>query len=460
MGAIAYAGNRVSGTIVAMPSDKSDTVHGNEILILNSVYKNPESIFSFRPSSLSEIKATATIVLDTNVLLVPFKTGKESLAQIEKVYEALISEKRLVIPGQVAREFARNRSERLKEIYQQISKKRIGLGDATYPMLENSPKYREMKKIEGDLLAKIKEHTRAIDSLLEEIRGWHWNDPVSALYQKLFGSGVVLDASNRSEREVSAEIERRYAHDLPPGYKDKGKADRGVGDYLIWSTILEIGKSRSVDTIFVSADRKSDWWIQSEGSPLYPRFELIEEYRHVTDGKNIHIIDFATLLGMFGATKEVVAEVKSKEVPLPPVDQAKSKMKMRRRHMMLEMKRTANAVVKWLLGRPGVNDVRLIDDKHRQLIFQVDGDSHVTFGKVFVGYQESIADWGDVRELMDAAEIEMVFGRGAEVVLVFRDSISAQLSDLTVERMMASPMKVKVYVGVVQRDGVLELISY
>ncbi|MCY0997918.1 PIN domain-containing protein [Myxococcus sp. MISCRS1] len=444
-----------------MASDKSDGSPGSEMLILNSVYRHPESIFSFRPRPLQEIKPSAIVVLDTNVLLVPFKTGKDSLVQIRKVYEALISEKRLVIPGQVAREFARNRSDRLKELYQQINRRRLVLPEAAYPLLENSPQYREMKRLEVDLLVKLREHAQAVDLLLEEIKGWHWNDPVSALYQDLFGAGVVLESSNRSEREVAVEVERRYAHDLPPGYKDKNKADRGVGDYLIWSTILEVGRARGVDTIFVSADRKSDWWIQSEGSPLYPRFELIEEYRHATDGKNIHIIDFATLLRMFGATKEVVAEVQSKEVPLTPV--ASAVQRIRRLSLNMEVKaRRTRAVMKWLRGWQGVDDVELISETSNRQSYRMIWDVRMPPGNartVFVGYPDNVVEWEDIRDLAEAAESEEVFGTGGQVVLVFDDPFYAEISSVAIDRLASSSVPLKVHVGTIVND-VFELVSY
>ena len=68
------------------------------------------------------------------------------------------------------------------------------------------------------------------------------------------------------------------------------------------------------DIIFVTNDSKNDWWYQSESQALYPRFELIDEYRQNSTDKTIHIINFSTFLQLFGASLEVVDEVRQEEV--------------------------------------------------------------------------------------------------------------------------------------------------
>jgi rRNA-processing protein FCF1 len=102
------------------------------IFLRKTVYPDAEGIFSFRPKSLDDIKDDCFVVLDTNSLLVPYTTGKDSLEQIGKIYNDLVKSERLIVPGQVAREFAEHRVTKLKELYQQIFRKRasIGLGNS------------------------------------------------------------------------------------------------------------------------------------------------------------------------------------------------------------------------------------------------------------------------------------------------------------------------------------------
>ena len=53
-------------------------------LLLTKVFPEAYAVFSFRPKTLDEVFATATFVLDTNALLVPYSLGKTSLDEIGK----------------------------------------------------------------------------------------------------------------------------------------------------------------------------------------------------------------------------------------------------------------------------------------------------------------------------------------------------------------------------------------
>jgi PIN like domain len=133
------------------------------------------------------------------------------------------------------------------------------------------------------------------------------------MYSSLFSKGVVLDVEIK-EDVLRQRIEKDCKYKLPPGYKDASKPDMGVGDVIIWFTILEIGKKYKKSVVFVSLDQKADWWSQSEGSPLYPRFELVEEFRRISEGQSFHILKFSSFLDLYGASKEVTEEVRQEEV--------------------------------------------------------------------------------------------------------------------------------------------------
>lgn len=106
-------------------------------------------------------------VLDTNALLVPFGTGKESLEQIRRTYSQLVSTGRLVIPGQVVREFAVNRPARLAELHHALSQKQdIGSpkpGD--YPLLEETDSFIEVQRLELEIRDLLKNYRKAVRDL-------------------------------------------------------------------------------------------------------------------------------------------------------------------------------------------------------------------------------------------------------------------------------------------------------
>jgi hypothetical protein len=288
-----------------------------DIFINNKTYPNPEDIFKIEIPDLNVIKNDCIYVLDTNALLLPFTTGYQSLEEIKKVFTKLITEKRLLIPGQVAREFANNRPEKLKEIYQSLSQKRdstqnVGIGK--YPLLESIQSYKELIKIEEEINSKIKNYRDKISETLEKVKGWNWNDPVSMLYKELFCTDVIYEI-DINEEEIKKDLEKRYMHGIPPGYKDVNKDDEGIGDLLIWYSILEIAKKFNKNIIFVTGEEKSDWFHRSYNCSLYPRFELIIEFKNATQGKSFYVIRLSELLNIQGAGPDIIKEIEEKEKP-------------------------------------------------------------------------------------------------------------------------------------------------
>jgi hypothetical protein len=87
-------------------------------LIRQRLFPDPVQIFAFSPAGLQGAIIDGVVVVDTNVLLVPYTTGRASLEQIRRTFERLTTDGRLRIPGQVAREFADNRAEKLKILFQ------------------------------------------------------------------------------------------------------------------------------------------------------------------------------------------------------------------------------------------------------------------------------------------------------------------------------------------------------
>lgn len=290
-----------------------------DIFIANDIYPDPVQIFNSKFKTREEIKNDCFIVLDTNVLLLPYTTSEATLEGIKNTYTKLIVEKRLIVPGQVAREFAKNRATKLSELYQNISTRRDSITlttqDDFYPLLENLDIYKQAKELETELHKIRKQYNKKVREILDHIKQWNWNDPVSSLYSDLFSQEVILDIElNEVKKEkIKTDLKRRDVHKIAPGYKDSSKTDQGIGDLLIWQTILEIGEIHKKSVIFVSGEEKADWWHRTNDQRLYPRYELVEEFRRNSDGQSFYMINLADLLKLYGATEEVVEEVKQEE---------------------------------------------------------------------------------------------------------------------------------------------------
>lgn len=289
-----------------------------DVFITNSTYPQPENIFKTDLKSLDSIINSASIIFDTNVLLLPYTISNSTLSEITKIYSKLTRENRLYIPGQVAREFAKNRPLKICELYKQLVDKKSKLDvfqSGKYPLLETLDEYKALTEIEKQIGNLTKEYKSNMNGILKRIRSWNWDDPVSLMYSKTITKDCIVDLEFKRE-EVLKELSLRRVHKIPPGYKDNSKDDQGVGDLLIWMTILNIGKQKNNDVIFVSGDLKGDWWHQSNNQSIYPRYELIDEFRRTTGDRTIHIIEFSNLLNTLGVSDEIVQEVRNEELKL------------------------------------------------------------------------------------------------------------------------------------------------
>ena len=278
--------------------------------ISNEIFPEADALFNFEHKSIKEIYEKADIVLDTNVLLILLNTGSRSLKEVEKIYSKLIKEERLYIPAQVAREYAKNKPEKIRNLYHHFSqKKQININTSNYPLFEGLDEYKQIEDQEKILLKQFEEYSKRITKILAEIKEWGVNDPVSKMYGKV-GLGKRIIPSNLDLNKLLKDKNKRYLHKLPPGYKDAHKDDGGIGDYIIWSEILTLAEKRKNNLIFVSGEEKSDWWSKSTNSELHVRYELIDEYRRKSDGKSFHIINFSKFLELFGAETEIISQVK------------------------------------------------------------------------------------------------------------------------------------------------------
>jgi hypothetical protein len=65
--------------------------------------------------------------------------------------------------------------------------------------------------------------------------------------------------------------------------------------------------------VFVTGETKSDWYVRSSGEAVYPRPELVDEYRRFSDGHNVKLMQLADLLSELNAPTDVVREVRQAE---------------------------------------------------------------------------------------------------------------------------------------------------
>lgn len=285
-----------------------------DIFYLDKVFPEAGKIFSEKFKPAEEIIKNGIIVLDTNVLLVPFDTSEKNVSDIKSIYLRYKKENRLFIPARVAREFANNRANRIGDIFLQIRQLKDNINSGNfkinqYPILQNNKDYLDLL-VQFDAIQKsIKSSRKCLENIETHIQSWTWDDNVSIAYKEIFIPEIIVEVQKDRE-ELEKELAFRIEYKVAPGYKDSKKADDGIGDLVIWQTILEIAKTNDKDLIFVTNEQKNDWFYKQDKIGLYPKYELFDEFRRFTNGKSIAIINFIKFLELSKAKAETIEEIK------------------------------------------------------------------------------------------------------------------------------------------------------
>jgi hypothetical protein len=255
------------------------------------------------------------VALDTNALLLPFEISQGDLSNLENAYKSLAAQSRLIVPGRVLREFVNLRDGKLSDLIHALNKRKNNPSLDLPALLVDASQTEKIATVSKSLIEAKKNYDTAITSVVDKIRNWRGNDPVTSMYNRLFDKNSFDDLPyDKSDREeYLAELEARFSQGIPPGYKDKNKDDGGIGDLLIWKTLLKVGRERKMHLAFVTGEEKSDWFIRADGGPVFPRIELIDEYRRASSGKLLRLLSLHELLRELDVSAETVNQIERVE---------------------------------------------------------------------------------------------------------------------------------------------------
>ncbi|KNY13779.1 hypothetical protein AKG11_26805 [Shinella sp. SUS2] len=283
--------------------------------ILDRLYPEPHDVF--KPTATVDPSCADVIVaLDTNALLLPYQLGKSNLDGLATVYAKLANERRLFLPEQVAREFIKNRDRRLADMvqaYEDRISRFSGWDINVSPLLLEGFADREaLTKAAADHEKAANAHLSQLRALVKQMKAWRGNDPVSAIYAATFGKEHLIGPGMANEKVIE-EMHYGLLHQVPPGYKDASKDDQGIGDVLVWLSLLDLGKTLGKDLVFVTGEQKADWFVRAGKQPLYPRPELVDAYRRASAGRSLRLSSLHDFLRDMEAPETLVDDVEIAE---------------------------------------------------------------------------------------------------------------------------------------------------
>lgn len=237
----------------------------------------------FRPTE-DEFKAlwTACIfAVDANVLLNLYRYSPETRKQLEATLSQV--KERLFIPHQAAKEFLKNRlnvtAGQADEYTRAI--KTINDLSATLTDQKKHP-FLELAEV-PDFTSMVKRLVAQLEAQKTSLLGRLTSDEILEFVESTFEGRTGKPFTQEELSALATEGETRYQNDIPPGYKD-GKKDasgdpyRKFGDLAIWKQLIATAKDQAKPVIFITDDKKEDWWLEQSGRTIGPRTELREEF--------------------------------------------------------------------------------------------------------------------------------------------------------------------------------------
>jgi len=241
--------------------------------------------FSNDTRVLEDIWGRCIFVLDASVLLNLYRYSDETRSEIFEIFTLLRD--RLWVPHQVASDYL---THRVNVISQQIKvyEDAIRLVEELRRSFENPKQHPFVQdgtlkessvafdKIVSDLSINKKIYLQKINS-----------DDVKNNLEILLDGRVGEGLRDEEVSDVLVTGEKRYLQRQPPGYKDANKISKSeviadklkpYGDYIVWRQTISKAASEALPVIFVTGDRKDDWWTVHSGSLLEPHPLLVDEF--------------------------------------------------------------------------------------------------------------------------------------------------------------------------------------
>ncbi len=253
-----------------------------------------DNYIGFYPPTSAEmdaIWAEGLVALDANTLLNLYRYTPTTRNQFLKVLESLGD--RLWLPYQAGLEFQHHRAEVITQQMKAHDDVISAIKKAHKDLETELRRFTRHSTLNvDDLLRRHRDLTDELEKAVEDRRDSHakrnnagdlLTDPIWDRVTSLFQGKVGVPFEPEELDAIYAEGASRFEREIPPGFKDSTKpAPERYGDLVIWKELLREARTKSCAAIFVTDDRKEDWWRIEHGRTLGARVELVNEFYDAT----------------------------------------------------------------------------------------------------------------------------------------------------------------------------------
>lgn len=256
-----------------------------------------------RPSD-AEFKSlwqSSLFVFDANVLLDLYRFTRTTTNDLLKTLEHV--KDRIWLPHQAASEFFKRREDVIdteaaafRKAIKALEKWASDERDCAYlkGMLANTG--RVLNQDIASLYDEVAPFRSAVDEMeklfkskIEELEHRHAptdpeKDYILERVLGLFDGKVGTPFAKLDLDKLHLEAEERYKLKTPPGFMDVDKPEpERYNDFVIWRQILDRAVSTKCSVIFVTSEKKEDWWYKKGNEIKYPLPALRREFKETTN---------------------------------------------------------------------------------------------------------------------------------------------------------------------------------
>lgn len=239
-------------------------------------------------TEISTLWKKAYISFDANVLLNLYRYSDSTKSEFIRVILGV--KDRTFITHQAFEEYLRNRHTVISNQIKLYSKKDI---DSLKKTLEEKNLHPVISSKTNELFNEFYDAlSNDYESAVKKLNERFAEDDIFKSLETVFNVAVLEGFDPKHiEDVIFKDGKERYLSKIPPGFEDQ-KAKSGdesyeglrrlYGDLIVWMELIKYSKDNNRNVIFVTSDKKEDWWKIVDGKTISPRPELLAEFSKMT----------------------------------------------------------------------------------------------------------------------------------------------------------------------------------
>ncbi|WP_052754435.1 PIN domain-containing protein [Calothrix sp. 336/3] len=242
--------------------------------------------YSPTENELKYIWKECIFAFDANILLNIYRYTPKARERFLDILRNL--RERIWIPYQVAFEYQKERnnviSQRLKG-HEKLLSEKSDCFSKLKKILDNQHTFLD-DEAKNEIKIVLEQAERKIKNVIDDdkLKNSSVNfDKIRDCLDEILGDNVGEKYSLDDLQKKYKKAQERFDKKIPPGYEDNKKQEpEKYGDFIIWQQLIDYANSQKKPLIFVTDDKKGDWWSILDGEIKGVRPELVQEIKNET----------------------------------------------------------------------------------------------------------------------------------------------------------------------------------